>query len=110
MSIDIEQLAKELDFEVDDVLMLFSVFFETLHKSLEEIFEGIEENDFETIRTRAHSIKGSAANLLLKDISNSAYYMEKSAINHEPIEYKNYALEIKSAVEKIEKELNYFNH
>lgn len=105
MSINIKEIAKELDFEEEDVMMLFGVFLESAHENLEKLFEAIEQNDFETIYSRSHSIKGSAANLLLSGIAESAFQMEKSAKNEESMEYKNYALEIKSAVERIEKEL-----
>jgi len=53
----------------------------------------------------AHTIKGSAANLLLSDISDTASYIENSAKNRESIAYEEHALKIKNMVEKIEKEL-----
>ena len=100
---NIEKIAKDLDFEIEDVMMLLEVFLVTSKKSLENIFNAIESEDYETIYKAAHSIKGSAANLLLEDISEQASNIEKNARNKELVNYTKLGTKLESYITKIEK-------
>ncbi len=87
--IDLQEIAKRLDFDLEDVEMLFEVFLETVHENLQLLKTAIKDNDMENIFKSAHSIKGSSANLTLYTISNIAKEIEQSARNMQRIDYEN---------------------
>jgi HPt (histidine-containing phosphotransfer) domain-containing protein len=84
--IDLVNLAKELDFDVEDMRMLLELYLESARKSLENIQESLHRTDYEVIYSEAHSIKGSSANLMLVDIQNIAKELEEYAKNRQKIQ------------------------
>jgi HPt (histidine-containing phosphotransfer) domain-containing protein len=78
-NIDLQKIADELDFDLEDVQMLVEVFLETTQESLDTLKTAIEQNNFENICRAAHSIKGSAANLTMTEIANIAKEIEDNA-------------------------------
>ena len=87
-NIDLEKIAQELEFDLEDVEMLLEVFLDSAKESLEDLKNGIEENNMETIFSSSHAIKGSAANILLNEISQLAKEIEVNARNNNEINYK----------------------
>ena len=79
LSIDVAELAQRLEFEKEDVEMLLEAFYEGAIENIEILENAIKEKDYETIASAAHSIKGSAANLLLDEIALLAKEIELSA-------------------------------
>ncbi len=86
-SIDLQKIADELDFDLEDVEMLLEVFTESANESLESLKTAIDDNNFEGIFHAAHAIKGSSANLTLMDISNIAKEIELEARADNSINY-----------------------
>jgi len=85
--INIEALAKQLDFDIEDVCVLVELFIENAQVSLANIEEAIEGKNISVIQNEAHAIKGSAANLMLADIQDMARDMENAARNNQKINY-----------------------
>ena len=77
--IDLQKIADELDFDLDDVEMLMDIFLEGAQESLEKLETAIDTNDLEQIFQSAHAIKGSSANLTLMDISDLAKVIESES-------------------------------
>lgn len=86
-SIDLQKIADELEFDLEDVEMLLEVFLDSTNTSLKELKNAIEDIEFEDIYRCAHTIKGSAANLRLEEISTAAKYIETSARERQNIDY-----------------------
>jgi len=99
--IDIERLATELDFDIEDVYVLVELFVENAQVSLANIEEAIEGNDIQTIQNEAHAIKGSAANLLLVDIQSMARDMETAALENRKINYLSLFTQIEESIEAL---------
>ncbi len=99
--INIENLAKELDFDVEDVEILIELFVENAQVSLANIEEAIEGNNIDVIGAEAHAIKGSAANLLLTDIQNMARDMENAARENRKINYLSLFGQLEEQIDRI---------
>jgi len=99
--IDIEKLAKELDFDIEDVYVLVELFVENAQVSLANIEEAIEKGDTTTIQSEAHAIKGSAANLMLADIQDIAREMENAARESQRINYLSLYSQLDAKIDKL---------
>ncbi len=78
--ITIEELAKELDIDREDVIEFVSVFLDyTENEDLPALLDGINRKDALLVKRKAHSIKGAALNLMLPEISSLAEEIEKKA-------------------------------
>ena len=75
----LQKIADELEFDLEDVQMLMAVFIESAKESLLALRVGIDNSDYDMIFQSAHTIKGSAANLTLFEISNLAKSIESDA-------------------------------
>jgi len=100
-TIDLQKIADELDFDLEDVEMLLEVFLESASESLAELKNGIESNNFETIFHAAHAMKGSASNLTLHEISDIAKELELTARAENDVNYQEYYNKLKSLVDSI---------
>lgn len=99
--IDINEIANELDFTIDDVRMLIGIFLDTAQDSLNNLETSIRENNFEEIAQFAHSIKGSSANLRLKEISELAKTIELKAKNKSTFNYMKYYTNLKEKINQV---------
>ncbi len=103
--IDMKELSNELGFDAEDLAMLLDMFIDGCETSLQELSIAIDEENFADIKTAAHAIKGSAANLRLTKIYNCASKIELSAINGEQIKYSDLALMIEEELFAIKSQL-----
>lgn len=87
--LDLQKIADELEFDLEDVKMLMEVFIESVEESLLNLKKAITQDDFEMIYQSAHAIKGSAANLTLMSISDLAKSIELEAKNKNKIDYQS---------------------
>ncbi|MBN2782467.1 MAG: Hpt domain-containing protein, partial [Campylobacterales bacterium] len=101
-NLDLEAMASELDFDLEDVEMLVESFLETADESLEDMKIAIESNDMDGIFQSAHAIKGISANLTLNHISNIAKEIEMSARTSESIDFISKYQELSSVIKSIE--------
>jgi len=86
-SIDLQKIADELDFDLEDIEMLMEVFMESTQESMDLLKIAIDNNNLDEIFKSAHAIKGSSANLTLMDISNIAKEIEHEARESNNINY-----------------------
>jgi len=100
-TINLQKIADELDFDLEDVEMLIEVFLESAVDSLKELKSAIDSNNLEMIFHSAHAIKGSAANLTLMNIANIAKFIEHNARENKDIDYNKYFNDINSEINKI---------
>lgn len=103
MKIDVASIASVLGIPEKHIPLLVNAFLEETGTIFDDLFAAIEANDFEKMALNAHSIKGSAANLRLNDISELAKSMEFAAkANESSFNYKESATELKGLVDAIE--------
>ncbi len=100
-NIDLQEIADELDFDLEDIEMLMEVFLEGAKESLESLKMAIDNNDLEQIFQSAHALKGSAANLTLMDISNLAKQIESEARAGNDMDYVNQAKILEDMISNI---------
>lgn len=100
--IDLQKIADELEFDIEDVEMLIGVFVESARESLETLKVAIEHNDEDKILNVAHAIKGSAANLTLVDIASLANTLEKKVKEKEELDYLPIYSEINELVNNMQ--------
>ena len=74
---DFEALLEEVDNNNELMKELVEEFFLAIDDQTPKIEKASEENDFETIRSHTHSIKGGALNLFFTNIGNTAARIEK---------------------------------
>ena len=112
-TIDLQKIADELDFDLEDVEMLLEVFLDSSKeillalkdltgKTFNRLKESIEKNDLEAIFSSSHAIKGSAANLTLNEISDLAKEMEHNARESNNIDYNEKYLKLELLIKNIE--------
>lgn len=87
--LDISIISQNLGFEEDETIMLFEMFIESATDSMISLKSAIESHDYEQIKQHTHSIKGSAANIMLDEVANIAKEIETSAINSSNINYED---------------------
>jgi HPt (histidine-containing phosphotransfer) domain-containing protein len=99
--IDLEKKADELEFDIEEVEMLLSLFYNSSKKSLFLLKEAVGESDFDKIALYSHAIKGSSGNLMLNDIYNLSKEIEQSAKSKLDIDYMSKYMELSSMVNEI---------
>jgi HPt (histidine-containing phosphotransfer) domain-containing protein len=99
--LDLQKLADEMDFDLEDVEMLLEVFLEGVEISLKNMQEAIDKDNKKELFHLAHSIKGSALNLRLRDISEFAKEIEMRARNNEECDYQNKYEKLKKLIDDI---------
>jgi len=100
-TLDLQKIADELEFDLEDVEMLLEVFLEGVQENLVELKNGIDSNDYEAIFRAGHAIKGSSANLTLNNISNLAKEIESNARAGQSINYEEYYDKLKLLIDSI---------
>ncbi len=101
MTIDIDKLAAQLGFENEEVTMLLEMFLETAHASLQDLENAIAQEDLDAVRSHAHSIKGSAANLTLEPLYLAAREIEEAAKAGHMIDYTQKLQELRTMIDTI---------
>lgn len=100
-NLDLQQIADELEFDLEDVEMLLEVFLEGAFESLDALKNALDQNDLDGVFRAAHSIKGSAANLTLNDISELAKEIELNAREGASFNYKQKYEELEQLIKSI---------
>ena len=101
-NINFDEMAVSIGLKPKHIPMLIGSFLDESTSILENLKSAIDENDFDAIKSHAHSIKGSAGNLKFNEIYEMAREMELSATeSNKDFEYSEYFEAVKSAVETI---------
>jgi len=99
--IDLQKIADELGFELEDIEMLVGIFISSAYDSLNDLKKAIDSHDCKTMYNAAHSIKGSAANLTLDFISNKARKIEIDAKLLNDIDYLSEYELLKNSIDRL---------
>lgn len=76
---DVEAVARELGLERDEFLELLALFLEASWDDLTVLESKLQRGELEAAAAAAHSLKGAALNLGLKDIAVLARQLEEAA-------------------------------
>ena len=79
--IDFKTAIEEFEGDKELVYEVLSTFIENVASQIGLMRQAINDQNTELIRKEAHSIKGGAANIVAKELSRTAYELEKSAKN-----------------------------
>ena len=63
-----DEIAKNLDLDIEDVKELLELYVETTTSDLKELKIALKEKKIEEVHKRSHSIKGSSGNLGIMEI------------------------------------------
>ncbi len=100
-TVDLQKIANELDFDLEDIKILLEVFLNSAKNSLNKMEKAIKANNNEDIFYCAHDIKGSSLNLRLTNISNLSKEIETIAKNNENIDYQSKYENLKQIITNI---------
>ena len=98
---DIQKLAKELEFDEEDVAVLVEVFFESAKESLSLLNSAIATKNYQDIASYAHTIKGSSANLMLEDVVEIARQIELDARYCKDVDYVKRFSKLEQLIEEL---------
>jgi len=97
-----EEMAKTIGLKPKHMPMLIGSFLDEAAPILETLSVAIASNDYATVKTAAHSIKGSAGNLRFNEIYEMSKELEHAgAAADSSFEYTNYLEAIKQAIATI---------
>lgn len=102
--IDLHALARELEFDPDEVEQMAAMFFKSTARALEALEAAVANDDLVAIYKAAHSIKGSAATLHLTRLQAFALEMETAGRNGVRIDYRAAARKLGAMIRAIETE------
>lgn len=98
----VEQLILDVGFTRVEAIQMFDKFLEFLIQSIAEIEMTLEENDFVNLKSIAHKLKGSSANLRVEEITQLSKQLENGCLTED----KEFCIDV---VEKIKKHSNCLN-
>ena len=103
-NLNYEDMAAAIGLKAKHMPMLIGSFLDEAVAILDNLESAITSNDFNSIKTHAHSIKGSAGNLKFDDIYHMAKDMELSAADGvAEFDYEAHFKAIKVAIATIPK-------
>lgn len=85
-----QTLMQKLDFNEEDLTLIFKVFVKTSQDILKKLALAIEENDYKCIQACANDLKGSSGNLLLDDVYMISKEIESASKVEDSIDYTSY--------------------
>ena len=101
-NLDYEEMATAIGLKAKHVPLLVASFLEEAKPLLETIHNAIENKEYTTLQSAAHSIKGSSGNLRFSELYDMAREMELAAKDaNDSFEYGAYLEAIRKAIETI---------
>ncbi|MBL0708484.1 MAG: Hpt domain-containing protein [Sulfurimonas sp.] len=100
-TINLQAIADELEFDLEDIEMLLEVFIESAYENLVKLEIAIKADDFEAIVQSAHAIKGSASNILLDEVTTIANKMEIDAKDKDELSCKDLYEKLKISIDSL---------
>ena len=102
---DLEAIAKQLGFGLNDVKTIVGVLLEEAESSILKIDEMFKHKAWEQIGLEAHSIKGSAGNMQLTTLSELGEGLEKAAQAQDAQQVEMLIHGIKATLQKLKQQL-----
>ncbi len=78
---DFDSITTEMDMEPEDILHLMTIYQDELQKDLNELEQNLSDCNWLLIKNKLHKMKGDAANLCLKTLSETFAAMENASGN-----------------------------
>lgn len=100
--IRVRELAASLGFPEDTAREILDLFFDHAVGQLDLMHKAIAEKNHASLVDAAHSIKGSAANISMVDISSHAAKIEKSPADSSWQDLRKAVLDLESLVSNFE--------
>ena len=101
-SLNFDEMAAAIGLKPKHMPMLIGSFLDESTSIMQSLSDAINSNDFTSIKTHTHSIKGSAGNLKFTEIYEMTKEMELSAgDSNSDFDYKGYFEAVKSAISTI---------
>ena len=101
-NLNLDEMAASIGLKPKHMPILIMSFLEESNPILETLSGAVASNDYATIRTSAHSIKGSAGNLRFTEVYDMAKELENAGGNSDTgFDYTGYLEAIKNAVATI---------
>lgn len=69
---DIKKLAEELEFDIEDISILFSKYFDELKENISQMEDFLTKRDWHMLERVVHNIKGVSINLNIMDVYEEA--------------------------------------
>lgn len=98
---DLEKIAKKLDFTLDELEMLVSLFLESGFEDIKSMKKAFYDGDFNKITKLAHGLKGASANLYLEDINILTKEIETNAKEVLDFEYEKKIDQLEELLHKL---------
>ncbi|SMC37787.1 Hpt domain-containing protein [Desulfocicer vacuolatum DSM 3385] len=105
-NIDFSTMASNLGFDEDEFKEVAQLLITVSLTDLENLEQGIKENDPDKVKDAAHSIKGAAGNLGFTELSNCAETIENSARSQQINELTSHVMTIKTQLQTISSALS----
>lgn len=77
----VNEMSKELAFTKAEAIQFFVEYLEILPKSVDDLEDALNDNDFEKLKQTAHKLKGSSSSLRIEKITQLSSSLELEAIN-----------------------------
>lgn len=103
----IDYAQKELGLSRTIVEKLFAHFFARIDSDIDEIVQAMEDEKYDLVVDLAHRIRGSAANMRLTHIAETAKALEKTSHEHMSSKGKDYLKKIKNFVQDSKRKAGY---
>ena len=87
------------------VMNLLESFVPRVKRDIQQMEEALERKDFETLRQTAHSIKGGAWNLEVKELGNRAEALEQAGREQSETDARSALKEVDQAFRMLENHL-----
>ena len=101
-SLNFDEMAASIGLKAKHIPMLVGSFLDESNSIMNSLQDAVDANDFEAIKSHAHSIKGSAGNLKFNEVYEMAREMELSAgASKSDFNYSEYLKAIKEAIATI---------
>lgn len=103
MKVDTKEIASVLGISEAHIPLLVGSFLDESKSILENLSTAVAANDFENITLNGHSIKGSAANLRLNEVSELAKSIEMAGKNKDSsFDFSGSCQRLKAMIEDIQ--------
>ncbi len=97
-----EEMAASIGLKPKHMPMLIGSFLEESEDILKALTDAIASNDFASIKSNAHSVKGSAGNLKFNEVYEMLKEVELSAAEENTdLDYASYLVAVKAAIATI---------
>jgi CheY-like chemotaxis protein len=103
--VDFNFIKKELPISDDLLFKVFKTFLNSYPNIMQDLKDAIDKKDYEKIYVASHRLKGAAANIRLKSVSEIAEKIERASRENLDVNYKQLFDKLEKVLEKLKKEL-----